>query len=71
VVLASRLLRLHGAGVEIAESVFNSDDMGTFVPYQHKGALREKKVELPLGLSRRVHLRRVLFCFDALIFWIG
>jgi len=31
----------------------------------------KKKVELPLGLSRRVHLRHVLFCFDALILWIG
>jgi len=32
---------------------------------------KKKKVELPLGLLRRVHLRRVLFCFDALILWIG
>jgi len=29
-VLAEGLLRLHGAGVELAESVFSSDDTGTF-----------------------------------------
>ena len=32
--LAEGLLRLHGAGVELAESVFSSDDMGTFTPYE-------------------------------------
>jgi len=31
-VLAEGLLRLHGAGVEFAESVFSSDDTGTFTP---------------------------------------
>jgi len=31
-VLAEGLLRLYGAGVELAESVFSSDDTGTFTP---------------------------------------
>jgi len=30
-----------------------------------------KKVELPLSLSWRVHLRHVSFCFDAFALWIG
>ena len=32
-VLVEGLLRLHGSGVELAESVFSSDDTGTFTPY--------------------------------------
>ena len=31
--LAEGLLRLHGAGVELAELGFSSDDTGTFTPY--------------------------------------
>jgi len=31
-VFAKGLLRLHGADVELAESVFSSDDTGTFTP---------------------------------------
>jgi len=31
-VLAEGLFRLKGAGVELAESVFSSDDTGTFTP---------------------------------------
>ena len=31
-VLAEGLLRLYGAGVVLAESVFSSEDMGTFTP---------------------------------------
>ena len=27
----------------------------------------KRKAELPLGLSRRMHLRHVLFCFDAFV----
>ena len=30
-----------------------------------------KLAGLPLGLSRRVHLRHVFFCFDAMVLWIG
>jgi len=32
VVLVEGLLRLCGAGVKLAESVFSSDDTGTFIP---------------------------------------
>ena len=44
-VLAEGLLRLHGAGVELAESVFSSDNTGTFTPYKlhiviHGGATK-------------------------------
>ena len=44
-VLAEGLLRLNGAGVELAESVFSSDDTGTFTPYKlrivmHGGATK-------------------------------
>jgi len=43
---------------------------GHGVPIPPEG--QKKKVELPLGLSWRVHLRHVLFCFDALILlWIS
>ena len=38
-VLAEGLLRLHGAGVELAESVFSSDDTGTFTPLVRVRAL--------------------------------
>jgi len=31
-VLAEGLFCLHGSGVELAESVFSSDDTGTFIP---------------------------------------
>jgi len=44
-VLAEGLLRLHGVGIELAESVFSSDDTGTFTPYKlrvvmHGGAMK-------------------------------
>jgi len=29
------------------------------------------RAELPLGLSWRVHLRHVLFCFNVMVLWIG
>ena len=32
--LAEELLRLHGVGVELSESVFFSDDTGTLTPYK-------------------------------------
>ena len=43
--LAEGLLRLHGAGVELAESAFSLDDTGTFIPYKlrfmvHGGATK-------------------------------
>ena len=42
---AGELSRMHGAGAELAEAVFSSDDMGTFTPYKlrvvmHGGATR-------------------------------
>ena len=44
-VFAKGLLRLHGADVELAESVFSSDDTGTFTPcklriFMHGGATK-------------------------------
>ena len=42
---AGELSRMHGAGAELAEAVFSSDDTGTFTPYKlrvvmHGGATR-------------------------------
>jgi len=55
-VLAERLLRLHSAGVELAESVFSSDDTDTFTPCKlrivmHGGAMkRPTRFRILLGL---------------------
>ena len=50
------MLRMHSAGVELAESVFSSDDTGTFTPYKPRvvmGVRRPKK-----SASRRLRSRR-------------
>ena len=43
-VLAEGLLCLHGVGVELAESGFSSDDMGTFAPYKLRIVMRDARL---------------------------
>ena len=54
-VLAEGFLRLHGAGVELAESGFSSDDTGTFTPYKLRIMMQGGATK---HLARFLHLRR-------------
>jgi len=59
-VLAEGPLRLNGAGVELSESVFFSDDTGTLTPYKLLFVIFEGsrvKIELKLQVIARLASR--------------
>jgi len=46
-VLAEGLLRLHGAGVELAELIFSSDDTGTYTPCKPRFVMHGDATKCP------------------------